>query len=55
MFCINPGSGLVLNSLENNAFNNVQQLIIDSTYVDLNYARISGKDYNDGRYAFIVW
>ncbi|NOR85373.1 hypothetical protein GQ473_04590 [archaeon] len=55
MFCINPGSEFVLNSLEDNAYRNMQQLIIDSTYIDLNCARISEKDYDDGRYAFIVW
>ena len=56
---INPGSGPVDNHNEENAIENIKHYITDCKVDGLKFIRIPREDYNkeyqDGRYAFLVW
>ena len=49
---INPGTGPVLNSTEENAIENIKHFINDNGVEGVLYERSPENDYGDGRYAF---
>ena len=52
---INPGSGPVDNSTEENAIQNIKHFITDLDLTDIKSVRIPEEDYGEGRYAFLIW
>jgi len=52
---INPGSGPVLNSSQENAIENIKHFILDNGVENVAWVRISEQDYGEGRYAFLLW
>ena len=52
---INPGTGNLNETTEENAIENIRHLLIDSKNFEVNFIRIPEKDYGKGRYAFLLW
>ena len=55
MIVINPGSGKVSNTTEENAIENIKHFITDCNVKGVRYIRIPELDDNDGRYTFLIW
>ena len=55
MVAINPGSGPVSNSSEENAIENIKHFIVDNSVAGVSWIRIPNQDYGEGRYAFLLW
>lgn len=52
---INPGTGPVKDSTEENAIDNIGHFILDNKIENVKWIRIPQYDYGEGRYAFLVW
>ena len=52
---INPGSGPVEGTTEENAIENIKHFIVDNGVERVKWVRIPEMDYGKGRYAFLLW
>lgn len=52
---LNPGTGNLNKTTEENAIKNIKNLLIDSDNFEVNVIRIPEKDYGNGRYAFLLY